>query len=220
MNSSDLKMLDTLDKVTSITKRNQNRLPLTVGILIFDQVEVLDVAGPFEVFAITRLNEGRRQEESSFRVLLLSENMDQVSAIDGLRFIPDATIDKGKPGLLDKREATTHWRAFDFLREAAPTALIRDDVQFTSGTRLHLCRHFSWNRHDSVLSATFLERRLSRPQRDIWSIHTHKMTDVGTIFKKDCAIIVIVPNDSSLQSHLTVSLPNKLLTQQRQPQSV
>ena len=46
------------------------------------------------------------------------------------------------------------------------------------------------------------------------------MTDVGTIFKKDCAIIVIVPNDSSLQSHLTVSLPNKLLTQQRQPQSV
>jgi len=150
MNSSDLKMLDTLDKVTSITKRNQNRLPLTVGILIFDQVEVLDVAGPFEVFAITRLNEGRRQEESSFRVLLLSENMDQVSAIDGLRFIPDATIDKGKPGLLDKREATTHWRAFDFLREAAPTALIRDDVQFTSGTRLHLCRHFSWNRHDSA----------------------------------------------------------------------
>lgn len=29
---------------------NQNQLPLTVGILIFDQVEVLDVAGPFEVF--------------------------------------------------------------------------------------------------------------------------------------------------------------------------
>lgn len=48
MNSSDLKMLDTLTtKVTSITKKNQDQLPLTVGILIFDQVEVLDVAGPF-----------------------------------------------------------------------------------------------------------------------------------------------------------------------------
>ena len=54
MNSSDLKMLDTLTtKVTSITKKNQDQLPLTVGILIFDQVEVLDVAGPFEVFAVT-----------------------------------------------------------------------------------------------------------------------------------------------------------------------
>ena len=79
MNSSDLKMLDTLDtKVTSLTKKNQNQLPLTVGILIFDQVEVLDVAGPFEVFAVSRLNEERRQEESSpFRVLLLSEKTDQ-----------------------------------------------------------------------------------------------------------------------------------------------
>ena len=79
MNSSDLKMLDTLDtKVTSLTKKNQNQLPLTVGILIFDQVEVLDVAGPFEVFAVTRLNEERRQEESSpFRVLLLSGKTDQ-----------------------------------------------------------------------------------------------------------------------------------------------
>jgi hypothetical protein len=43
---------------TSVMKKqNQLPLPLTVGILIFDQVEVLDVAGPFEVFAITRLNE-------------------------------------------------------------------------------------------------------------------------------------------------------------------
>ena len=40
---------------------NENQLPLTVGILIFDQVEVLDVAGPFEVLAVTRLNEERGQ---------------------------------------------------------------------------------------------------------------------------------------------------------------
>jgi hypothetical protein len=57
----------------------KNQLPLTVGILIFDQVEVLDVAGPFEVLAVTRLNEERRQEElSPFRVLLVSESLDQV----------------------------------------------------------------------------------------------------------------------------------------------
>jgi hypothetical protein len=42
-----------------------NIIPLTVGILIFDQVEVLDVAGPFEVFSATRLNEESSERQSS-----------------------------------------------------------------------------------------------------------------------------------------------------------
>ena len=159
---------------------NNAQLPLTVGILVFDQVEVLDVAGPFEVFTVTRLNKELRQEESSpFRVLLVSENMDQVSAVGGLRFTPDVTQDNcpeldllivpggwgtrtqvknanllkwianksrrtrltgsvctgssllGEAGLLDGREATTHWRTFDFLRQAAPKAYIREDLRVT-----------------------------------------------------------------------------------------
>ena len=66
---------------------------MIVGILIFDQVEVLDVTGPFEVFSVTRLNENRRREESSpFEVLLVSENTDQVTAVGGLIFTPDTTI--------------------------------------------------------------------------------------------------------------------------------
>lgn len=44
---------------------SQNNVPLTVGILIFHQVQVLDVAGPFEIFSVTRLNETSRWEESS-----------------------------------------------------------------------------------------------------------------------------------------------------------
>jgi putative intracellular protease/amidase len=34
---------------------SKDELPLKVGILIFNQVEVLDVAGPFEVFTVARL---------------------------------------------------------------------------------------------------------------------------------------------------------------------
>ena len=61
-----------LDMLSSMEKKNSNIK--TVGILIFDDVEVLDVAGPFEVFSMTRLDENKRYETiSPFRVLLLSE---------------------------------------------------------------------------------------------------------------------------------------------------
>ena len=74
-------------------------LPITVGILIFDEVEVLDVTGPFEVFCVTRLDEKRRLEESSpFRLLLIAETLKQIIAVGGLRFTPDFTID-GCPNL-------------------------------------------------------------------------------------------------------------------------
>jgi len=36
-----------------------------VGIVLFENIEVLDFCGPFEVFSVTRLNEERRREEPS-----------------------------------------------------------------------------------------------------------------------------------------------------------
>ena len=36
-----------------------------VGIVVFEEIEVLDFCGPFEVFAATRLDEARRREEPS-----------------------------------------------------------------------------------------------------------------------------------------------------------
>ena len=69
------------------------KIPLIVGILIFDDVEILDVAGPFEVFAVTRLNDEQRLQQSSpFKVYLISETNKQITAIGGLRLTPDVTI--------------------------------------------------------------------------------------------------------------------------------
>ncbi|MGI9012265.1 MAG: DJ-1/PfpI family protein [Nitrososphaeraceae archaeon] len=72
---------------------NKKKIPLIVGILIFDDVEILDVTGPFEVFAVTRLNEKERLQQSSpFKVSLISETKNQILAIGGLRLTPDVTI--------------------------------------------------------------------------------------------------------------------------------
>jgi transcriptional regulator GlxA family with amidase domain len=64
-----------------------------VGILIFPLVEVLDFAGPFEVFSVARLDESRRREDPSpFEVHVVAESGDVVTATGGLRVTPDVTI--------------------------------------------------------------------------------------------------------------------------------
>lgn len=63
-----------------------------VGILIFDGVEVLDFAGPFEVFSRTRLVPGvesRRSEESApFRVFTVAKVRAFVTATGDLQVVP------------------------------------------------------------------------------------------------------------------------------------
>lgn len=62
----------------------------TVGIVIFDDIEVLDFCGPFEVFSATRLDEAKRREEPSpFEVKLIAENGGQVSTSGGMRVSAD-----------------------------------------------------------------------------------------------------------------------------------
>jgi len=64
-----------------------------VGILIFPEVEVLDFAGPYEVFSRTRLVAGvnsRRSDESApFNVFTVAKTAAIVKAVGGLQVIPD-----------------------------------------------------------------------------------------------------------------------------------
>src|ERR687888_183033 len=63
-----------------------------VGILVFDRVEVLDFAGPFEVFSRVRLTPGvesRRSEESApFSVFTVAASRASIRATGGLEVVP------------------------------------------------------------------------------------------------------------------------------------
>ena len=149
---------------------------VNVGILIFENVEVLDFAGPFEVFSRTRTvpgPESRRSDDSApFHVFTVAKTRDAVTTTGGLVVVPafgfaDAPrIDLlvvpggfgtrsllhdeetlawigrtaaaarqvtsvctgalllGKLGLLDGKQATTHWAALDLLESIAPAARV------------------------------------------------------------------------------------------------
>ena len=64
-----------------------------VGIILFENIEVLDFCGPFEVFSVTRLHEEKRREEPSpFEVLLVAENAAPVTTTGGMKVIPHYTF--------------------------------------------------------------------------------------------------------------------------------
>jgi transcriptional regulator GlxA family with amidase domain len=74
---------------------------LKVGIFIFDGVEVLDFAGPFEVFSRTRLVPGidsRRDEKSApFDVFTVAPQTGPITATGGLRILPHHSFSSHPP---------------------------------------------------------------------------------------------------------------------------
>jgi len=65
-----------------------------VAILMFDEVEVLDFAGPFEIFAVTGQRNGG---EAPFNVYTVAEKPGTISARNGLIAQPHYTIDNCPP---------------------------------------------------------------------------------------------------------------------------
>jgi transcriptional regulator GlxA family with amidase domain len=60
-----------------------------VAILLFDEVEVLDFAGPFEVFAVT----DELQAHAVFNTFTLAEIPGTIRAVNGLKIVPDHTLE-------------------------------------------------------------------------------------------------------------------------------
>jgi transcriptional regulator GlxA family with amidase domain len=66
--------------------------PRTVGILIFDDVEVLDFCGPFEVFSVARSPEHDGEEDNLFRAITIAEEDRIINCRGGLLVQPHYTI--------------------------------------------------------------------------------------------------------------------------------
>jgi transcriptional regulator GlxA family with amidase domain len=76
----------------SITRKlPQKDSPWFVGILVFDQAEVLDFCGPFEVFSVTRFLDEKNQptEDSPFTVKLISETGGTIRCRSDFKVIAD-----------------------------------------------------------------------------------------------------------------------------------
>jgi transcriptional regulator GlxA family with amidase domain len=99
-----------------------------VGIVLFNEVEVLDFCGPFEVFSVVRLDEEKRREQPSpFDVLLVAEKGDPVNTAGGMRVIPDYAFQSCPkldilvvPGGWGTRKEMNNPVMLDWLRARAP----------------------------------------------------------------------------------------------------
>ncbi len=73
----------------------------STAILVFDGVEVLDFAGPFEVFSRTRLTPGtasrRTQDTAPFNVFTVAPRAGMVTATGNLRVEPHFSLDNCPP---------------------------------------------------------------------------------------------------------------------------
>jgi transcriptional regulator GlxA family with amidase domain len=73
----------------------------SVGILVFEGVEVLDFAGPFEVFSRVRLTPGaasRRTDDSApFRVFTVARSRSSIRTTGGLEVVPHHSFTDAPP---------------------------------------------------------------------------------------------------------------------------
>jgi transcriptional regulator GlxA family with amidase domain len=70
---------------------------MNIGILLFDDVEVLDFCGPFEVFSVAAKIGATSGGDPPFTVFTLAERAGLVHAAGGLKVQPDYTIDDHPP---------------------------------------------------------------------------------------------------------------------------
>lgn len=96
---------------------------ITIGILLFPQVEELDFVGPFEVLSYVN-----KLLPDSTRVLLLAESLEPLTAFNGMRVLPDVALKECPaldvlvvPGGQGRLTAMKDAAVLDFIKKQAAT---------------------------------------------------------------------------------------------------
>lgn len=107
----------------------------TVGILLFDDVEVLDAFGPFEVFNVARTGRPEESERQLFHVVTIAETVAAVHARGNLIVQPHFAIDDHPPldilvvpGGFGTRAAVHNTTLLAWLREQSERVALRTSV--------------------------------------------------------------------------------------------
>ena len=103
---------------------------ITIGILIFPQVEELDFVGPFEVVSYVN-----KIKPDSTKVLLIAERAEPITAYNGLKVIPDTSIEESPqldilivPGGKGRMAAMHNFRIRDFILQQTEGTLYTTSV--------------------------------------------------------------------------------------------
>ena len=159
---------------------------MNIGILIFDDVEVLDFCGPFEVFTGAAVLAQRANKEPSLTVFTLAERADgqPIRCVGGLRVQPEYSLDNHPPidllvvpgGWGTQREMENS-RLIDWIRAQAAQAQFTTSV--CTGTFL-LGRAGLLDGHKVTTHWGSIERlRASLP--DVTVLEHIRYVDEGTI---------------------------------------
>jgi transcriptional regulator GlxA family with amidase domain len=90
--------MDRLNFDNHLRERRKQLEKKRVGIVLFEDIEVLDFCGPFEVFSAVRLKEEQRREEPSpFEVWLVAENPETVTTTGDMKVVPHYTFESCPP---------------------------------------------------------------------------------------------------------------------------
>ncbi|HLW02857.1 MAG TPA: DJ-1/PfpI family protein [Ktedonobacterales bacterium] len=110
---------------------------MNIGILIFDDVEVLDFCGPFEVFSVAANAAQEAGSELSFTVFTLAERADgqPIRCVGGLRVQPEYSLNNHPPidllvvpGGWGTRREVDNARLIDWIRAQAAQAQLTTSV--------------------------------------------------------------------------------------------
>jgi len=146
---------------------------MRAGIFLFDDVELLDFAGPFEVLSVTRLDETKRREEKSpFDVFTFSRAGEAIRTTGGLVVLPDHSFETTPPadlllipGGIGTRPLLRHDGTIEWFRRRLPETPLVASV-CTGALILAACGMLHGRKATTHRNAFELLRELS-PQTEI-----------------------------------------------------